>query len=395
MNSYIKCLILPAIFLLAAFMVNACHNKNSSGEQQQQEKSAGAVTGNEQNVSAAEAPQRTALPKNWPWRGVCIPSAHYVSGDIEYLSSIGVNFIRIQPKSPRRAKRDNLDPVTAFYKELEWIDEVLDECKKYNLTSIIAFNYVVLDPDNPVSDKSAEFWSNRKYIDSTLNMIEIIAKRYKDRGDELSAYEVIGEPAIATGKKAIIPDNLEDFYKSSLQRIRKYDERRYFLVAPGPWGTPNNYNGFNGFNLNDNKIIYGAHFYLPNPYTHQGIKNNPRGLVYPGNINGKQWDKDMMRKNLAALRSFEKEHNALVYIGEFQSIRWAQGANKWVNDLADLLDEAGWSWTYFAYKPDFDFWNPYFEVENPQAKPGQWKLKETGPKAEIWQDMIRRFQKSK
>ncbi len=350
-------------------------------------------------ASEAERPAPPAnrpTPKNWPWRGICFPSAHADYTDVAYLNSIGVNFLRIQLKSPKRAKRDNIDPTKAFYAELEWADKVLDECKKYNMTALIAFNYLVLDPNSPVDDKKEDFWKKPQYTDSVYNMVDIIAKRYKDRGDELSAYEVIGEPTIEQkGDAATTPPQLETFYSKVLTHIRKYDQQRWFLLSPGPWGKPTNYKGFNGFKIYDNKLIYGAHMYLPNPYALQGIRERDKGLKYPGMFNNRFWDKSVIHQSFKAIKDFGDEHNALIYIGEFQAVRWAPGALQWVKDVADEVDADNFGWSYFAYKPDMDFWDPFYEVANPNDPPTKWTLKNTGPTTDVWKEMMRRFAKNK
>ncbi len=347
------------------------------------------------SATNAKSTSEKKLPKHWPWRGVSMPSAWSDYKDVAYLHSIGVNFIRIQIKSPKRASREKSDPTKAFFDELEWIDKVLDECKKYDITSIIAFNYLVLDPKNKVSDKSSEFWSNKMYMDSVNNMIDHIANRYKDRGEELSGYEIIGEPAISESdgmdKKAKTPEGIEAFYKSALKIIRKVDKERYFLVTPGPWGHFSNYNNFEGYNINDSKLIYGAHYYLPHKFTHQGIRGLKRPVEYPGFIDGKYWDKSAIEESMQVVKEFEKRTGALIYIGEFQSVRWAPGANEWVKDVVGAIEKNGWAWSYFAYQPDFEFWNPFMEVKNMQDPKEKWELKKTGHDAEIWQYMIKNY----
>ena len=197
-----------AILMLPAACLKYAKNKNQDPKPTSNNTSSTEVT--------TPDPSKKSLPKNWPWRGVCMPSAHADYKDVAYLHSIGVNFIRIQIKSPKRTEREKINPTKAFYDELDWVDKVLDECKKYNMTSIVAFNYLVLDPASGVDDKSADFWTKKTYIDSTYKMVDIIARRYKDRGDELSAYEVIGEPAVdqGDGDKASVPPGLENFFKS-------------------------------------------------------------------------------------------------------------------------------------------------------------------------------------
>ena len=201
----------------AILIVAACRNSGHSAHN------------DESFQQTSKRPLNAPKPKNWPWRGVCIQSAKSDYKDVAYLASVNVNFLRIQLKSAVRARRDKIDPLVAFNLELEWADRILDECKKYNITSIIAFNHLVLDPKKGVDDKSPEFWSNAAYTDSAYNMVDIIAKRYANRGSELSAYEVIGEPAVESFGITSVPSSLNKFYSTVLSRIRKYDQQRYFF----------------------------------------------------------------------------------------------------------------------------------------------------------------------
>lgn len=326
-------------------------------------------------------------PINWPWRGICIQSSKSDYKDVQYLNSCGINFIRIQIKPSKRTDNGKIKPTDAFYNELAWADKILDECKKYNMTALLADNYLVLDPKEETNDKSAEFWDGNKYLDSTYAQVEIIAKHFKDRGKELSAYEFIGEPAIGGDEfsKAVAPPRIEEFFINVLKKIRKYDSSRYLLVTPGPFGRPLNYVGFKGYNLNDDKIIYGAHMYLPMPFTHQGIKNRPLGVDYPGTIAGKYWDKSALIKSFKSLKTFESKTGYPIYIGEFQSVRWAKNGNQWVKDIVDILDQNKWSWTYFAYQSDYEFWDPFMEPKNPSNDDMSSKeLVNKGKESAIW-----------
>jgi len=335
------------------------------------------------------------LPKNWPWRGVCLESRKTKPSDIAYLASVNVNFVRIFIKGNKRSMREKIDPYTAFLAEINWADSILTELKKYNMTSMIAFNNLVIDPNNEVNDKSKEFWDNRSYQDSAISRFDVIVNRFKQKGDELSAYEVIGEPAVDGILKSSAPDNIEGFFKRALSTIRKYDQKRYFLLTPGPWGRPTNYTNFGGYNINDNKIIYGAHMYLPQPFTHQGVKKNPReGGKYPGKINDAYWDKSLIKNSFKALKDFQNKTNALIYIGEFQSVRWSEGGDLWVKDVVDVLEENGWSWTQYGYQSDTDFWDPYFDVKNPTDPPETWKIAYKGLDTQQWKLMLNYYKRN-
>jgi hypothetical protein len=251
---------------------------------------------------------------------------------------------------------------------------------------MIAYNFFVLDPNNPIDEKSPEFWEGNKYLDSAYAQIDIICNRYKNRGNELSAYEFMSEPAIGGDElsRASSPPRLEEFFRNTLKTIRKYDTVRYFLLTPGPFGKPLNYVGFKGFNIIDDKLIYGAHQYLPQQYTHQGIKNRPRGINYPGNVAGKNWDKNALIKSFNSLKAFESKTGYPVFIGEFQSVRWAPNCNQWVKDVIEIMNQNKWGWAYFAYQPDNDFWNPFMEVKNPKDDNKDWILVNNGSESAIW-----------
>jgi len=325
-------------------------------------------------------------PVGWPWKGVSVQSGKSDYRDIAILKEAGANFVRIQLKPCKRTDNGKISPIDAFYNELLWTDKILDECKKQNITAMIAYNMFVLDPNDPVDDKSSEFWQGNKYLDSSYAQIDIICKRYKNRGNELCAYEFMSEPAIGGDElsSASNPPRLEEFFKNTLKIIRKYDNVRYFLLTPGPYGKPLNYIGFKGFNIKDDKLIYGAHQYLPQQYTHQGIKKRPRGINYPGVIAGKNWDKNALIKSFNALKTFETKTGYPIFIGEFQSVRWAPNCNQWVKDVIEIMNNNKWGWAYFAYQPDYDFWNPYMEVKNPNDNYKDWTLENKGRESEIW-----------
>jgi hypothetical protein len=251
---------------------------------------------------------------------------------------------------------------------------------------MIAYNLFVLDPNDKVDDKSEEFWNGNTYLDSAYSQIDIICKRYKNRGDELCAYEFMSEPAIGGDElsRASSPPRLEEFFSKTLKIIRKYDNVRYFLLTPGPYGKPLNYVDFKGFNIKDDKLVYGAHQYLPMQFTHQGIKNRPRGVNYPGQAGGKYWDKNALIKSFDALKAFESKTGYPIFIGEFQSVRWAPNANQWVKDVIEIMNQYKWGWAYFAYQPDYDFWNPFMEVKNPNDDIKDWTLESKGGDAAIW-----------
>jgi endoglucanase len=276
-----------------------------------------------------------------------------------------------------------------------WAESILDACKKHGITSLVAFNHLVLDPKIEVDEKSQKFWDDQRYVDSTYSMINIIATRFKNRGDELSAYEVMGEPVIQKKGGGITPPQLENFFRNVLLTIRRVDKERWFLLSPGPWGRPTNYAGFDGFNIQDSRVIYNAHMYLPDPFTHQGIRSRPKGVEYPGNVKGEYWDRKTVEEKLSILKRFQKKHDCLVYIGEFQAARWSKGSEKWVKDVLEISDSFQWSWSLFAFEAGTEAWDPYYDVANKNLPTEKWEIKRVGPTTPLWTYMMSEFAKNK
>ncbi len=334
------------------------------------------------------------LPKNWPWRGVSFQSINSDTNDISYLAGIGVNFVRIEVKPSIRAKKTNTPPVKSFYDELAWAERILNACKKNGMTAIIAFNFLVLDPNSEVNDKSAEFWTKKSFQDSTFRMVEIIANKFKNRGDELTGYEVIGEPAVKSPGGARVPPGIEAFYQNALNSIRKYDKERWFLLSPGPWGTPANYKGFKPYNIKDKHLMYGAHMYLPDEFTHQGVRKRDKNVTYPGKIKGDNWNIDLIENRLNLIKKFETEYGYPIYIGEYQAARWSPGADLWVKDVCKTLEKLNFSWSLFAYKAGTECWDPYYEVADRSIPAEKWTIKNVGPTTPLWQYMISIYSKN-
>jgi hypothetical protein len=98
--------------------------------------------------------------------------------------------------------------------------------------------------------------------------------------------------------------------------------------------------------------------YLPHSFTHQGVYESPIGTVYPGKIDGKDWDKEQIRRSLRVPRACANDYGVAIYIGEFGSIRWApdNSSYRWLKDCIDVFEEEGWDWAYHAFR-EWDGWS--------------------------------------
>ncbi len=106
--------------------------------------------------------------------------------------------------------------------------------------------------------------------------------------------------------------------------------------------------------------------YWPGGYTHQGVNNNwgvagKDGMAsYPDSACNRQ----ALIEHLRPVRDFQQRYGARIYVGEFSAVRWAPGAERYLEDCISLFEEYGWDWTYHAFRE----WNGWSveHTENPQ-----------------------------
>jgi hypothetical protein len=97
---------------------------------------------------------------------------------------------------------------------------------------------------------------------------------------------------------------------------------------------------------------------VPGTFTHQGVHGGKRQVRYPGEIDGKMWDKAQLEAALKPAIDFQKTYGVHIYIGEFSAIRWApdNSAYRYLRDAIDIFEAHDWDWTYHAFR-EWDGWS--------------------------------------
>ena len=301
-------------------------------------------------------------------QGVSIQSAFGSHMDVAYLNQVGVSVLRIQLKPADRVTRTNVTPQLAFNIELGWALRIVDECNKVGIRPVIAFNDLTLI--DSITDESPIFWTDTNYLINAYKYINLIGKKFANK---VYMYEFLGEPPI-TGSQ------VEIFYTNALKNIRQYDTTAYFLLTPGVFGLPTNYGKFVPYNIVDDKLAYNTHMYLPFAYTHQGLDVRPKGVEYPSST----FNKDTLVKRLKTVYDWSNKYGYPIFLGEFNATRWSKNSDLYVNDVIESAIQYKFLWCYFAFKPNFKFWNPYYDIGNPTAKPANYYLKYIGPDTQHW-----------
>lgn len=262
------------------------------------------------------------------------------------------NLIRWQlTRSARPNQAAGLETYDAWLEgELRKLDALLPVCEEAGLR-------VVVDLHSPPGGRGTSggyagtdggLFTDRKCQEKFVELWRRIATRYKDV-PAIWGYDLANEPV----EEEVAEDCLDwhDLAERAGQAIRRIDPQRALIVEAPPWGGPASLAEFVPIAVSN--VVYSVHMYEPMAFTHQGVyKPDSAGVVYPGVINGKQWDAAALEKVLQPVIAFQRAYNVHIYLGEFSAIRWAPGQSgpRYLADLIEIFERHGWDWSYHAFR---------------------------------------------
>ena len=243
-------------------------------------------------------------------------------------------------------------------RQCEQLDRMLPELERYGVR-------VTLDLHTPPGGRlpqnegsAMRMFREQKFQDTFVAVWQKLARKYKDV-KVIWCYDLLNEAV--EGK---IPENegimsWRELALRTSKEIRKIDPVKAIVIEPAPWGSPEALQSFEPFDPKEvPNVVYSVHMYLPHRFTHQGVNNQTVGLVYPGKVDGRDWDKEQLRNALQIPRAYAKKHGVAIYIGEFGSIRWApdNSTYRYLKDCIEVFEEEGWDWAYHAFR-EWDGWS--------------------------------------
>jgi hypothetical protein len=193
-----------------------------------------------------------------------------------------------------------------------------------------------------------------------------LAREFKGR-PEIIGYDLLNEPSILADAPAGSPGDWNFLVKRLIKVIRSEDPDTPIVIEPpvvmrAGRRVHDRISGLAYLSLDwgDARVVYSPHVYEPHDYTHQGLKNRPFGLTYPGYGTKERgpggtwrdvtWSRAELERVLAPAADFARDHRAVIFIGEFSANRLAPGGDRYVRDLLSLFEQYGFSWAYHSFR---------------------------------------------
>ncbi len=245
--------------------------------------------------------------------------------------------------------RDLVEYDRWFEGRLEELDRALGACRRHGLLVVVDMHS---PPGGRYENNDVAIFFEPKYQDHFVALWEKIARRYRGH-PAIWGYDLINEPVQSKPSPAGVADYLGAQVRAA-KAIRAIDPQVPIFIEAAEWDSASGFRELEPVDVPH--VIYQVHMYVPSAFTHQGVSNQRTGVRYPGEIEGRQWNRQALRRVLEPVREFQLAYNVHIYVGEFSAIRWAPGAVDYLRDCIELFEEYGWDWTYHAYR-EWDGWS--------------------------------------
>jgi endoglucanase len=287
------------------------------------------------------------------YRGMNVRSNTIKKSDLDELSyDWKANSIRCQiggnQYAPDGLLRADFDAV--LQSELIRMDTLVKWCTANGLKMIVG-----------LAGLSQGLFANKAAQTRLVEAWKLIAERYKD-SDAVWAYDLVNEPiaskypysyTLPLDNNILLWPYLAD---TLVKSIRGIDAEKAIIIESLNYSI--NLDDIKPIDFSIPNIIYSVHMYLPHQFTHQQFSSQTPSYTYPGTIDGKYYDKKVLRQLMQPLKDYQDKYRVPIYIGEFSCIRWApnNSAYNYIRDCIELFEEYNWDYSFHAFR-EWDGWS--------------------------------------
>jgi len=327
------------------------------------------------------------------YRGVNV-SAYIKETDLEYLSKMNVNIIRLSFGALPLVNKQK--PFNYNSDAFQRLDNILKWSKKYGLKVVIDPHTTPGTASNFTTTYRDALWNDTVWQTPLIDLWNKISQLYKNE-DVIAGYDLLNEPAFSFGLPDSGPGSWNELSAKLINVIRKNGDNHTIIletpageISKGKW--LNRINSISTIKVPaDKNIVISFHMYEPQSFTHQGVNGMPVGVHFPGTIDNEYWDESKLEQTLQPVVEFQKKWNVPIFVGEFSASRYAgPDGNKYVEALIKIFEKYNWNWAYHTFRsepPNSNTISPW----NPEASVTDLKTNERFPNSPRMQILEKYF----
>ncbi len=260
--------------------------------------------------------------------------------DFKLIKEWGANCVRI-PFNYRLIEFEDL-PFSLNEEGLKCLDDAVRWCEKYGLYCILDM-HAAPGAQNPDWHSDCvgkpELFTNEANRERFLRLWHFLANRYKHVSN-VAGYDILNEPVIEIEKES----ELKDLYSKVTWEIRDTDKKHIIFLEGNIFGQRLDFIG----KPEDKNTALSIHAYPITDY----VFNFEKDLRYPGKVYNIPWSKKALDLITLPYRMLSDKFEVPIYIGEV-GINWRgghYGELRWAEDILDVFERYGISWTWWTYK---------------------------------------------
>lgn len=260
--------------------------------------------------------------------------------DLELIKEWGANCVRI-PFNYRLIEFEDR-PFSLNEEGLRELDNAVRWCQRNGLYCILDMHAApgAQNPDwHSDCAGTPELFANDSNKDRFVKLWYFLASHYKDVS-AVAGYDILNEPVIEIHRE----NELKDLYCRVTKEIRDADSRHIIFLEGNIFGQRLDFIG----KPEDKNTALSIHAYPIADY----VFNFEKDLSYPGKVYNIPWSKKALDLMSLPYRMLVDKIKVPLYVGEV-GINWRgghYGELKWAEDILDVFERHGISWTYWTYK---------------------------------------------
>lgn len=314
------------------------------------------------------------------WQGFVMPKYYgniqgpgplgppFVQADFDKLASWGCNYVNISHAGlytvnpPYQVSQDAVDSLDSLLAMVQAADMfAVITLRTGPGRSEMTFQRDGIGDWVDPADVIETLWTDQTAQDAWADMWRHTANRYKDN-PIVAGYDLLCEPNAPEILYSLWEEadqyypthageihDINRFYPALVSAIREVDSSTPVIAGANNYSQPVWLPYLQL--LSDNRVVYAAHQYAPDEYTHQYIDQFPTlPLTYPGTIDSVSFNKAWLENQLGPLGTFMADSGKPVVVNEWGLLRYEPGAATYIADMVSVFEllkvnSAIWDWT--------------------------------------------------